>query len=94
MRHIGRVAPFISVLLWASSGAAQNPDNLPELIEPLVRQQLETRDIAGAVVSVVRAGAPPYVQAFGTADVAAARPMISDTASGWLRCRRFSRQSR
>lgn len=74
-----RVAPFISVLLCASSAAAQTPDDLPGLVEPLVRQQLKTRDIAGAVVSVVRAGAPPYEHAFGTADVAAALPMTIDT---------------
>jgi CubicO group peptidase (beta-lactamase class C family) len=79
MRRIGRAVTSISVLLWASSGAAQTPDDLPKLIEPLVRHQLETRDIAGAVVAVVRAGAAPYVQAFGTADVASARPMTSDT---------------
>jgi CubicO group peptidase (beta-lactamase class C family) len=74
-----RVAPFIAVLSCVSAGAAQTSDHLPELVEPLLRQQLQTRDIAGAVVSIVRSGAPAYVRAFGIGDVAAARPMTTDT---------------
>jgi CubicO group peptidase (beta-lactamase class C family) len=77
---VRRVLSCIAALLCASSSAAQSPRDPAELIAPLVRQQLQARDIAGAVVAVVRdGGAPVWVQAFGTADVATARPMTTDT---------------
>lgn len=78
MRHTRRVAPLIGVLLCVSA-SAQTPDHRPASIDSLVRQQLQTRDIAGAVISIVRAGEPDFVRAFGIADVAAGRPMTTDT---------------
>jgi CubicO group peptidase (beta-lactamase class C family) len=76
-----RLLPFIPLLLplWAFPVSAQHADDLPPAIEPLIRQQLQTRDIAGAVIAVVNGNAPVYVQAFGYADVAAARPMTVRT---------------
>ena len=76
-----RPLPFITtlVLLWAFPASAQPADDLAHVIEPLIRQQLQTRDIAGAAVAVVSGSAPAYVHAFGTADIATARPMTTET---------------
>jgi CubicO group peptidase (beta-lactamase class C family) len=70
---------LVVLLLWSFPVSAQPSDELSRAIAPLIRKQLQARDIAGAVIAVVNGDAPVYVQAFGNADVTTARPMTVET---------------
>jgi CubicO group peptidase (beta-lactamase class C family) len=54
------------------------PADLESLIDPLVREQVERRRIAGAVVTVVKDDAVVLTKAYGLADIAQRRAMDPD----------------
>lgn len=53
--------------------------DLAARLDPFVTDQLTRRRIAGAVITIVRDDAVSFTRAYGFADVAAGRPMTTDT---------------
>ena len=58
---------------------AQTAADLEGFVDPFLRDQIEQRRIAGAVISVVKDGQVVFTRGYGRADVAAGRPMSPDT---------------
>jgi CubicO group peptidase (beta-lactamase class C family) len=58
---------------------AMTPDDVAAFVDPLVREQLDRRRIAGATVVIVKDGQVVLNRAYGIADVADARAMSVDT---------------
>ncbi len=65
--------------LIAVSQAVSAQSDIESFVDSLIGHQLETRRIAGAVVTVVDDGAVVFSKGYGDADVAARRPMSHDT---------------
>ena len=93
MHHLRAVAAFLSLALAATApapGAAQpsvaSPDvdpqrlaGLAEFVDGVVAQQIASREVAGAVVTVVRNGAVLFSRGYGFADVDRRIPVDAET---------------
>jgi CubicO group peptidase (beta-lactamase class C family) len=73
------VAVCLLVSGVAAASAQPSDDGLRPLVDSLVRSQLDTRRIAGAVVVVVQDGKAVLSEGYGHAEVATRRAMASDT---------------
>jgi CubicO group peptidase (beta-lactamase class C family) len=75
----GLVAVWVLLSGAAAASAQPSGDGLRPFVDSLVRSQLETRRIAGAVVVVVQDGKAVLSEGYGYAEVATRRAMASDT---------------
>jgi len=72
-------APAFPQSSRAAPSEGMTPAAIEALVDPLMREQLERRRIAGAVVVVVKEGDILFSQGYGFANVAIGRPMTTET---------------
>lgn len=71
--------PLVSATAAAADSPADRYADLATFVDGVLAQQIGTRDVAGAIVTVVRGGRVVFTRGYGYADINAHTPVTADT---------------